>query len=56
MTETAKGVETCNRLDYYKLLEEMGTKAVSALIGIVVDEIVVRCLTQHIGLGYRCQE
>ena len=47
IAETAKGVVISNRLDYYKLLEEVGTKAVSALVGIVVDEIVVRCLAQQ---------
>ena len=47
LAETAEGVVTCNRLDHHKLLEEMGAEAVAALVGVVVDEIVVRCLTQH---------
>ena len=47
MAETAEGVVIGNRLDHHKFLEEMGAEAVATLVGVVVDEIVVGCLTQH---------
>ena len=47
IAEAAEGVVIGRRLYHDELLEEMGTEAVAALVGVVVVEVVVRGLAQH---------